>query len=148
MRQEEILQLEHSMNFILAYQIYTAVHFPLEQGGKNSDPDNVYLVANNLIQVNGLNFSGRLDDVYMEAITINLKDVAFPHTADVMLRSRDGTLHFDNYSNRVVGGVNLTNVSHGGTTLNAGHFDNGPAGHIDSTISLPNGTSAIKIRKQ
>jgi hypothetical protein len=47
-----------------------------------------------------------------------------------------------------VGGVNLTGVSHGGTTLNSGHFDNGPAGHIDSTISLPNGTAAIKIRKQ
>jgi len=122
--------------------------FSVGTGGKNSDPDNVYLVANNLIQVNGLNFSGRLDDVYMEAITINLKDVAFPSTADVMLRSRDGTLHFDTFNNRVVGGVNLTGVSHGATTLNSIHFDNGPAGHIDSTITLPNGTSAIKIRKQ
>jgi hypothetical protein len=122
--------------------------FSVGTGGKNSDPDNIYLVANNLIQVNGLNFSGRLDDVYMEAITINLKDVAFPSTADVMLRSRDGTLHFNTFNNRVVGGVNLTGVSHGGTTLNSGHFDNGPAGHIDSTISLPNGTAAIKIRKQ
>ena len=122
--------------------------FSVGTGGKNSDPDNVYLVANNLIQVNGLNFSGRLDDVYMEAITINLKDVAFPSTADVMLRSRDGTLHFNTFNNRVVGGVNLTNVSHGAENLSPAHFDNGPAGHIDSTIHLPNGTSAIKIRKQ
>jgi hypothetical protein len=122
--------------------------FSVGTGGKNSDPDNVYLVANNLIQVNGLNFSGRLDDVYMEAITINLKDVAFPSTADVMLRSRDGTLHFNTFNNRVVGGVNLTNVSHGAENLTRNHFDNGPAGHIDSTIQLPNGTSAIKIRKQ
>ena len=122
--------------------------FSVGNGGKNSDPDNVYLYANNLIQVNGLNFSGRLDDVYMEAITINLNDVAFPTNADVMLRSRDGTLHFNTYNNRVVGGVNLTNVKHGGTTLTSTHFDGGPAGHIDSTISLPNGTSAIKIRKQ
>jgi hypothetical protein len=122
--------------------------FSVGNGGKNSDPDNVYLYANNLIQVNGLNFSGRLDDVYMEAITINLNDVAFPTNADVMLRSRDGTLHFNTYNNRVVGGVNLTNVRHGGTTLTHTHFDGGPAGHIDSTISLPNGTSAIKIRKQ
>jgi hypothetical protein len=122
--------------------------FSVGTGGKNSDPDNVYLVANNLIQVNGLNFSGRLDDVYMEAITINLKDVAFPSTADVMLRSRDGTLHFNTFNNRVVGGVNLTDVSHGGINLNPAHFDNGPAGHIDSVIALPNGTSAIKIRKQ
>lgn len=122
--------------------------FSVGTGGKNSDPDNVYLVANNLIQVNGLNFSGRLDDVYMEAITINLKDVAFPSTADVMLRSRDGTLHFNTFNNRVVGGVNLTDVSHGGVNLSPAHFDNGPAGHIDSVITLPNGTSAIKIRKQ
>ena len=122
--------------------------FSVGTGGKNSDPDNVYLVANNLIQVNGLNFSGRLDDVYMEAITINLKDVAFPSTADVMLRSRDGTLHFNTFNNRVVGGVNLTNVSNGAVNLSPAHFDNGPAGHIDSTIQLPNGTAAIKIRKQ
>jgi hypothetical protein len=122
--------------------------FSVGTGGKNSDPDNVYLVANNLIQVNGLNFSGRLDDVYMEAITINLKDVAFPSNADVMLRSRDGTLHFNTFNNRVVGGVNLTNVSHGAENLTRNHFDNGPAGHIDSTIQLPNGTAAIKIRKQ
>jgi hypothetical protein len=122
--------------------------FSVGTGGKNSDPDNVYLVANNLIQVNGLNFSGRLDDVYMEAITINLKNVAFPSSADVMLRSRDGTLHFNTFNSRVVGGVNLTNVSHGATTLSSEHFDAGVSGHIDSTIRLPNGTAAIKIRKQ
>ena len=46
-----------------------------------------------------LNFTGsRLDDVYMEAITVNLNNVAFPSTADVILKSRDGTLHFDTYS--------------------------------------------------
>ena len=124
-------------------------NFMVGNGGSNSDPDNVYLYASDLIQVNGLNFSGsRLDDVYMEAITINLNNVAFPTTADVMLRSRDGTLHFDTYANKVVGGVNLTNVSHGGTTLARDHFDNGPAGHIDSTIVLPNGTPAVKIRGQ
>ena len=113
-----------------------------------SDPDNVYLYANDLIQVNGLSFTGsRLDDVYMEAITVNLKDVAFPSTADVILKSRDGTKHFGTYSTPVVGGVNLTNVSHGGTVLTDSHFD-GVAGHHDSSIRLPNGTAAIKIRKQ
>lgn len=113
-----------------------------------SDPDNVYLYANELIQVNGLNFSGsRLDDVYMEAITINLKDVAFPNTADVILKSQNGTYHIDTYSSPVRGGVNLTNVSHGGTVLTESHFD-GVAGHHDSSIRLPNGTAAVKIRKQ
>jgi hypothetical protein len=121
--------------------------FSVGTGGKNSDPDNVYLYANNLIQVNGLQFSGRLDDVYLEAITINLKDVQFPSTADVMLRSRDGSLNFNSYASPVIGSVNLTEVSHGGTTLNSSHF-NGVNGHIDSSITLPNGTSAIKIRGQ
>jgi hypothetical protein len=124
-------------------------NFEVGNGGHNSDPDNVYLYANELIQVNGLNFSGsRLDDVYMEAITINLKDVAFPSTADVILKSRDGTVNFpDQFSNYEVGSVNLTNVSHGGTVLTESHFD-GVAGHLDSSIRLPNGTAAVKIRKQ
>lgn len=113
-----------------------------------SDPDNVYLYANELIQVNGLNFTGsRLDDVYMEAITVNLNSVAFPSTADVILKSRDGTVHFNTFSSPVVGGVNLTKVSHGGTELTRSHFD-GVAGHHDSSIRLPNGTAAVKIRKQ
>ena len=42
-----------------------------------SDPDNIYLYANNLIQVNGLSITGRVDDVYMEAVTINLNNVIF-----------------------------------------------------------------------
>jgi len=117
-------------------------------GGSNSDPDNVYLYANDLIQVNGLGFSGsRLDDVYMEAITVNLKNVAFPSTADVILKSEKGSIHFDTFLAPEPGGVNLTNVSHGGTVLTDSHFDGVP-GHHDSSIRLPNGKAAIKIRKQ
>jgi len=126
----------------------SSANFEVGNGGHNSDPDNVYLYANELIQVNGLNFSGsRLDDVYMEAITINLKDVAFPSTADVILKSKNGTVHFETYSSPIVGGVNMTNVSHGGTVLTENHFD-GVDGHHDSSIRLPNGTAAVKIRKQ
>ena len=83
----------------------------------------------------------------MEAITINLKDVAFPSTADVILKSKNGSVHFDTYSSPIVGGVNLSNVSHGETVLTESHFD-GVAGHHDSSIRLPNGTAAVKIRKQ
>ena len=118
-----------------------------------SDPDNVYLYANDLIQVNGLNFSGsRLDDVYMEAITINLNDVDFPSSAEVMLRSKDGSLHFGTYSKPVVGGVNLTDVTHGaingGQTLQASDFDGTTGGHIDSVGVLGNGIPAISVRAQ
>jgi hypothetical protein len=126
----------------------STVDINVGNGGNDSDPDNVYIYANDLININGLSFSGsRLDDVYMEAITVNLNNVAFPSTADVILKSRDGTLHFDTYSSPVVGGVNLTKVKHGDTTLKASHFDGIP-GHHDSSIQLPNGKAAVKIRKQ
>ena len=126
----------------------STVDINVGNGGQDSDPDNVYLYANDLISINGLKFTGsRLDDVYMEAITVNLNNVAFPSTADVILKSRDGSVHFDTYSSPVVGGVNLTKVSHGGTTLKLSHFD-GVAGHHDSSIRLPNGKAAVKIRKQ
>jgi hypothetical protein len=126
----------------------STVDINVGNGGNDSDPDNVYLYANDLINISGLTFSGsRLDDVYMEAITVNLNNVAFPSTADVILKSRDGTLHFNTYSSPVVGGVNLTKVKHGATTLEASHFDGIP-GHHDSSIQLPNGKAAVKIRKQ
>jgi hypothetical protein len=126
----------------------STVDINVGNGGNDSDPDNVYLYANDLINISGLTFSGsRLDDVYMEAITVNLNNVAFPSTADVILKSRDGTLHFNTYSSPVVGGVNLTKVKHGATTLEKSHFDGIP-GHHDSSIQLPNGKAAVKIRKQ
>jgi hypothetical protein len=126
----------------------STVDINVGNGGNDSDPDNVYLYANDLINISGLTFSGsRLDDVYMEAITVNLNNVAFPSTADVILKSRDGTLHFNTYSSPVVGGVNLTKVKHGATTLEESHFDGIP-GHHDSSIQLPNGKAAVKIRKQ
>jgi hypothetical protein len=119
--------------------------FTVGTGGKNSDPDNVYLYAHNLIQADGLQFGGRVDDVYMEAITINLKEVQFPSHSEIMCRSRYGTLHFNTYSSPVVGSVNLTDVSYGGTTLNEGMFS-GSSGHINSGITLQNSTPAVKIR--
>ena len=47
-----------------------------------------------------------------------------------MLRSRDGSLYFDQ-STPVVGAVNMSNVSHGDTVLERSHFDGIPGhGHI------------------
>ena len=119
--------------------------FSVGTGGKNSDPDNIYLYANNLIQVNGLQFSGRLDDVYMESVTINLKNVAFPSTADVMLRSRDGTV---NFGSSQAGSVNfIEKVNYGNTAIQSASQFNGTDGHWDSTsLTLPNGKAAIKVR--
>ena len=112
-------------------------------GGENSDPDNVYMYANSLIQINGLNITGRVDDVYMEAITIDLKNVNFPTTSEVVLRSRDGTIRF-NQSTPFIGGVNFTNVKHGTDVLSVGSFS-GKDGNWATTAKQPNGTPKVQV---
>lgn len=126
--------------------------FTVGTGGENSDPDNVYIYANELIQVNGLAFAGRVDDVYMDAITIDLSNVTFPTNSDVLLRSRDGGLNFGDAA-RTVGDVNfIENVKHlsiSDTALTAADFDYSKGdGHINSDSALPNGTPHIKIRSR
>jgi hypothetical protein len=114
-------------------------------GGVNSDPDNIYLYAHNLIQINGLNITGRVDDVYMEAMTINLRNVTFPNTSEVTLRSRDGTIGFD-FSNPIPGGVNMENVKHGTTLLQQSSFSGAP-GYYSSNKTLPHGAPAVQVKK-
>jgi len=126
--------------------------FTVGTGGDNSDPDNVYIYANELIQVNGLAFAGRVDDVYMDAITIDLGNVTFPTNSDVLLRSRDGGLNFGDAA-RTVGDVNfIENVKHlsiSENALTASDFDFSKGdGHINSSSALPNGTPHIKIRSR
>ena len=123
-----------------------------------SDPDNVYIYANELINISGLKFDGsRLDDVYMEAVTLNLKDIVFPASAEVTLRSQDGSLHFDTYTNPVKGAVNLTQVKHAAISttdyLSDAHFDRSKGnGHINSKTGHlhANGTTTpwIRVRDQ
>ena len=87
----------------------------------------------------------------MESKTIHIQNTSFPATADVMLRSQAGSLHFPTSSSDVAaGGVNFTNVKHLGisnSALTNSQF-NGVNGHINSTATLPNGTTFIKIRGQ
>ena len=115
-------------------------------GGVNSDPDNVYLYAHNLIQINGLQITGRVDDVYMEAATINLRNVVFPNTTEVTLRSRDGTIGFNQFANPIVGGVNMENVKHGTTLLQHSSFNGSPGNWATNKVQ-PNGTPAVQIKK-
>ena len=122
--------------------------FSVGTGGENSDPDNVYMYANNLLSINGLQFAGRVDDVYMDAITIDLKNVTFPNTSEVMARSRDGSI------NSGTGSVNfLGNVKHGSDVISgakglASNEFNGKDGHWDLNKKLENGKSAFVIRKR
>ena len=129
-------------------------------GGLNSDPDNVYFYANDLIDISNLRFSdSRLDDVYMEAITVVLSDVEFPSSAQVHARSRDGTLYFGEVDNegiitkfsRKTGAVNLNKVSHGainnGAILTKNDFSKTSVGYKSST-TLATGYNAFTISKQ
>jgi hypothetical protein len=96
------------------FTLGTANETSAGSGVYTSDADNLYMYANDLIEINGLSFgsSARLDDVYMEAITINLKDVTFAAASDVFLRTRDGTIDFGTFSSPTVGAANFTNVVH------------------------------------
>jgi hypothetical protein len=122
--------------------------FSVGTGGENSDPDNVYMYASNLLSINGLQFAGRVDDVYMDAIRIDLKNVTFPGTSEVMARSRDGTI------NAGAGSVNFyDNVKHGSDLITgakglATNEFNGKDGHWDLNKKLENGKSAFVIRKR
>jgi hypothetical protein len=82
-----------------------------------NDFESLYLYAHNDINIRNLMVKGHVDDVYMEAKTINLYDVSFPKSAAVLLRSEDGAITFT--GNPVAGAVNFRNVIHNG--LGAGH---------------------------
>ena len=116
-----------------------------------SDPDNVYLYANELLDINNLAFSGRVDDIYMESRTIHLKNTVFPATADVMLRSQNGALNIQSTITDIApGAVNFYQVKHIGISndnLTRDLFQ-GVDGHINSKSLLPNGTPYIKVRSQ
>lgn len=115
--------------------------------GRYSDSDNLYLYADQLINVDGLRFSGNLREVYMEAITIDLKNITFPSNSEVMLRSKDGYPTFGS-SNRMIGAVNfIENVKHGSRSINSFQdFNTNGSNGYDSKI-MSGHSAAIKIRK-
>ena len=113
--------------------------------GQYSDSDNAYLYAQERIAINGLEFGGQVNEIYMESITIDLKNVAFPSNSEVMLRSQDGRATFGT-GDRALGSVNfINNVTHGGTILGSEHFS-GPDGHVNSSITVNEGVPAVRIR--
>ena len=128
---------------------YTDPGSKLFSVGRYSDRDNVYLYANDLIKIQGLHFNDRAREIYMEAITVNLKDVDFPQYSEVMLRSQKGTLDFDTFNNPTIGGVNLTNVKHLGVStdraLQQSDFS-GSTGKWNTVVKQPSGAPAVGVR--
>jgi FlaG/FlaF family flagellin (archaellin) len=85
--------------------------------------EGLFLYASNELSLEDLRIEGKIDDIYMEATTINLKDVTFPGSAAVLLRSQLGGIVFDGYE---AGRVNMSNVKHpaiSGAALNTFDFD-------------------------
>jgi hypothetical protein len=110
------------------------------------------MYANELIEINGLTFgtTTRVDDIYMEAITINLKDITFPANSDVFFRSRDGTIDFDTFNNPTVGAVNFTNVIHPdvkNSALSATDFNsnNGVLETINKAVRVGGQNSSVRV---
>jgi hypothetical protein len=125
--------------------------------GRHSDRDNVYMYADELLQAYNLTFSGRTREIYMEANTIDLRDVHFPGGSEVMLRSRDGIPNFygPNTSNANASykpfHVNFysNSNSYGGQPILEGEFirkTHGVDGYNSQTFKTATGEAAIKIR--
>jgi len=126
--------------------------------GRHSDRDNVYMYADNLLSAHNLTFSGRTREIYMEAKTIDLRDVHFPGGSEVMLRSRDGIPNFygPNTSNANASykpfHVNFysNSNSYGGQAILEGEFiekNHGVDGYNSQNFKTATGDAAIKIRK-
>ncbi|MDC0363645.1 FecR family protein, partial [Opitutales bacterium] len=125
--------------------------------GRHSDRDNVYMYADELLQANDLTFSGRAREIYMEANTIDLRDVHFPGGSEVMLRSRDGIPNFygpntsnknDSYKPFHVNFYSNSN-SYAGQAIIEGEFiqkTHGVDGYNSQNFKTATGDAAIKIR--
>ena len=127
--------------------------------GKNTNPadrgDNVQLFANERIVADGLHFEGRVDSIYMEARTVDLKNVTFPHGSEVKLASGlggiDGKYPTFGINNRVIGRVNfIDQVNYNSTNIGNPINMNSTSefNRVNTTVSLPNGKQAVTISKK
>ena len=112
--------------------------------GTNGKDDRVFLYAHNRIAANGLGFGKDVREIYMDAITIDLKNVKFPDASQVMLKSRVGYPTFGADA-REVGKVNfIKNVYHGKDAVHQGFFSNDPT--MRNSNKSVDGTPALRIR--
>jgi hypothetical protein len=115
--------------------------------GKNTNPsdrgDNIQLFANERIVADGLRFEGRVDSIYMEARTVDLKNVTFPNGSEVNLASElggvDGKYPTFGINDRAIGRVNFIDQVKYDTNLIYSQNS------FDALGKLPNGKQAITI---
>lgn len=110
--------------------------------GTSQESGKIYMYAHDRIAVNGLGFGGNVREIYMDANTIDLKNIKFPGSSEVMLKSKLGYPTFG-HENRKIGHVNfIKNVYHGADSVNQGFFHSDQRTSRKSLGSSP----AIKIR--
>ena len=122
--------------------------------GRNSDRDNVYMYAEDMLTAVDLVFSGRTREIYMEANTIDLQSVHFPANSEVMLGAKTELLSFTGRNNNPNSGYKPLHVNfhsdsnrYGNSAITEGEFSkNGTNGFNSTTLKTNNGDSAIKIR--
>ena len=78
------------------------------QGIRN---EGLFLYAKDEMSLSDLRIEGNVDDIYMEATTINLTDVTFPQMSTVLLRSKLKGMTFDGEAYQA-DKVNFRNVHH------------------------------------
>ena len=120
--------------------------------GKNTNSsdrgDNVQLFANKRIVADGLKFDGRVDSIYMEARTVDLKNVTFPNGSEVNLASDlggvDGKYPTFGMKDRTIGRVNfIDQVKYGTGTKQINSQTS-----FDALGKLTNGKHPITISKR
>ena len=133
--------------------------------GKNTNPsdrgDNIQLFANERIVADGLRFDGRVDSIYMEATTVDLKNVTFPNGSEVNLASDLGGVGANGtgngkyptfgIENRTIGRVNFIDQVNYNTTSDGNPINmisDSAFNTVNSTVILPNGKQAVTISKR
>jgi hypothetical protein len=83
--------------------------------------DSIHLEAFTSISIDGMQFSGQLQNIYMEAITIDLRNILFPEGSTVHLSSQFGGIDgiYPNFGSSEIGRVNfIENVGYHQTIIN------------------------------
>jgi hypothetical protein len=117
--------------------------------GQNTNPlegAKVQLYANERIVADGLAFGGRADEIYMEARTVDLRNVEFPSGSEIKLVSQlggiDGRYPTFGLGERQMGRVNFIQDVYYDTK----HIYN--PNSFDALAPLPNGKQPITILKK
>jgi len=117
--------------------------------GENSNPaegDNIQIYANERIVADGLAFEGRVDEIYMEARTVDLKNINFPAGSEVKLASELGGLEGKyptfGLGDRQTGRVNFIKDVY----YDVNHVNGRDS--FDALAPLPNGKLPIVIKKR